>query len=119
MPKLQSTRGKLNFDGGDFLHRHETYEDHERGADWHADPRPNEHFAHVTWVHQEDHDAEANRHSRDDVSRKLHLGGEHLNLALDPDSLANRVPDRGENLGQVSTDLVLNVDGGNQQVEIF
>ena len=55
----------------------------------------------------------------DDVARQALLRGEHPDLALDADALADRERDRVEDLGEVAADLVLDVDRGRHQLEVL
>src|SRR5467141_1629953 len=58
---------------------------------------------------QRDHDRD--REERDEVTRVASLRGQGADLALDADALADRERDRVEDLGEVSTDLLLDTDG--------
>src|SRR5262249_5695617 len=69
--------------------------------------------------HQEDDEGQTDGQGGDDVSRDLDLGSQHADLAFDPHALADRVPDRRQDLGQVAADLVLDVDRGYQEIEVF
>ena len=66
----------------------------------------------------EEEAGEADRQEADDVTRQPLLRGEGLDLALDPDPLADRVRDRVEDLGEVATDRVLDRDGRGHQLQV-
>src|SRR6266536_5255846 len=74
---------------------------------------------HELRVDHVEYGAEADRQERDDVTGDPALGGQRGDLALDPHALADREGDRVEDLGQVATDLLLDPDGRDHEVEVI
>ena len=62
---------------------------------------------------------EGDRQKANDVARHALLRRQGPDLTLDPDALANRERDRVEDLREVATDLVLDGDGGDHQLEVL
>src|SRR3990172_1180788 len=67
---------------------------------------------------EEDEAGEAEGQEAHHVARQALLRRQRPDLALDPDSLADRERDRVEDLGKVAADLVLDVDRGGHQLEV-
>src|SRR4029077_16878542 len=65
---------------------------------------------------QSDHDRDGQK--RDEVTGVASLRGQGADLALDADALADGECDRVQDLGKVSTDLLLYADGCHHEVEV-
>src|SRR5262249_5344861 len=62
---------------------------------------------HIVWIDYVDPEEEEKRQRADDVSRQSGLGGFDPNLALDGESLADRMTDVPQHFGEVAADLAL------------
>src|SRR6266568_9083712 len=94
-------------------------EDHE-GADREQDPADEvlEHRPEVAWGYEIHERGQHDRQGRDQRSGRARLSGQGGDLALDADSLADRVGDVVQDLGEVSTDRSVDRVGGCNQVEV-
>ena len=68
---------------------------------------------------QEQDARQPNRQQRDDVAAVALHSGQGLNLALDPDPLADGKRDGIEDGRQIATNLALDVDGGDHELEVL
>src|SRR4051794_17017762 len=89
-------------------------------ADEHQDAqRTCEQHDHVVVVRDQQVEQERRREAAEDHRRELALSGESGHLTPDVLALAHRGRDRVQQLGQVSTDLPLDVDGHHDPVEVL
>src|SRR5450759_84009 len=106
---------------------HKAHEHHHPGADEDDQTRGQtrdlrrlfEHRLHEARCQDHQDGDQTDGKARDDVTRHALLGRERLDLALDPDSLADGKGDGVENLGQVASDLVLDRDRGGHQFQVI
>ena len=78
-----------------------------------------EHLGHVGRADEEEEPGQADRQQGDHVAAVALHGGQRIDLADDADPLANREGDLVEDRREVATDLGLDLDGGDHQVEVL
>src|SRR4029077_9829162 len=110
---------RLDLDVRDLADREEA-DGHHHGADADEDAADGlgEQWRHERRVDRVQRDRQADRQERHEVPRHATLRGQGVDLTLDADALADREGDRVEDLGEVPTDLLLDPDRGDHEVEV-
>src|SRR6478735_3741337 len=109
-----------HLDLDDAGHPEDAHREDDRGADEHQDAqRTREEHDHVVVVGEQQVEQERRRETAQDHRGQLALRGEGGDLAADVLALAHGGGDRVEQLGQVSTDLPLDVDRHHDPVEVL
>src|SRR3954451_1724395 len=109
-----------HLDLDDAGHPEDAHGEDDRGADEHQDAqRTREQHDHVVVVRQQQVEQERRRETAEHHRGELALRGESRDLTPDVLALAHGGRDRVQQLGQVSTDLPLDVDGHHDPVEVL
>src|SRR6266571_7355790 len=110
----------LDLDVHDLLDREEA-DDHHHAAHAEQDlpEQLREERSHEVGVDHVQDDRDADRKERDEVARHPALSRQRADLALDANALADGERDGVEDLGEVPTDLLLDADRGDHEIEVL
>src|SRR5579884_2553135 len=113
---------RSDLDVHDLADGEEAGEHHERAAAEHHPAAPDglgEDAEHVVRVDDAQEEGEGDGQAGDDVAGELLLGGEDLDGADELDALADGIGDGVEHFDEVAADFALDVDGGDEELEVL
>src|SRR6266699_1411143 len=97
----------------------ETYEYKHAATDRHDNPGEVPHGVHIGGVDERNDHADEGWEGRNNVARHAALCRQDLDFALDTYALANGVRYGVEDLSEVATDFVLDIDSRDEEIEVF